>query len=171
VSTAATTAASAEVEIDCWQDPTVQLPAGLEVRRCIEAAFAAAGRVVPALGLRWVGAAESAELNHRYRGKPGPTNVLAFPAPSLPGLPDGEFDSPGDIVICVPVLEAEAAAQGKTARAHAMHLLVHGCLHLAGYDHDSGSEAERMERLEAGILVELGCADPYRMRPEGSVDE
>ena len=164
-------ATQAVMDIETWQDPSVQLPPGLDARRCIEAALAAVQRESQSLGLRWVSADESAEMNDRYRGKAGPTNVLAFPAPRLPGLPaDSEPDYLGDIVVCVPVMEAEAAAQGKTPRAHAAHLLVHGCLHLAGYAHEAAAEAARMERVETEVLAGLGYEDPYRLQPGGAAN-
>lgn len=168
---AITPAAAAVVEIEISQDPQVQPPADLDVRRCIELALASAECAGPSLGLRWVGSDESAKLNDRYRGKSGPTNVLAFPAPRLPGLPDAQAACLGDLVICVPVLESEAAGQGKTPAAHAAHLLVHGCLHLLGYDHDSTAAAERMERLETEVMATLGYDDPYRPRTHGVPDD
>ena len=171
MSAAAKSAAAAVVEIETWLDPAVRPPVGLDARRCVEAALAAADCDAQGLGLRWVGIDESTELNARYRGKSGPTNVLAFPAPRLPGLPGEQSGYLGDIAICVPVLEAEAAEQGKTLHAHAAHLLIHGCLHLAGYEHDTVPAAERMERLETEVMAGLGHDDPYRSRLEGSVDD
>ena len=171
MSPAFTAAAEAGVEIETWQDPAVQLPPGLDARGCIEAALAAARREARSLGLRWVDTAEGKDLNNRYRAKPGPTNVLAFPAPRLPGLPgDSEADYLGDIVVCVPVMEAEAAAQGKTVQAHAAHLLVHACLHLVGYEHESAAEAEGMERIETEVMAVLGYEDPYRPKHDGAAN-
>ncbi|MAT66140.1 MAG: rRNA maturation RNase YbeY [Gammaproteobacteria bacterium] len=113
------------------------------------------------LTLRLVDEAESSELNQTYRGKSGPTNVLSFPveAAELPGL---ELPLLGDLVICAPVVAREAAAQGKTAEAHWAHMVVHGMLHLQGYDHLEPAEAEVMESLETDILRRLGYPDPYR---------
>jgi probable rRNA maturation factor len=164
-------AATAVVEVETSQEKSAQPPSGLDVTGCIDVALAAAACDAHALGMRWVDAAESAALNQHYRGKPGPTNVLAFPAPRLPGLPKGQTGYLGDLVVCVPVLEAEAAEQGKTLEAHAAHLLIHGCLHLAGYEHDTGADAERMERLETEVMAALGYADPYRPRPDGAADD
>lgn len=115
------------------------------------------------LSIRIVDAAESRALNRRFRGRDNPTNVLSFPAELPPelGLP-----LLGDLVICRDVVEAEAADQGKPAEAHWAHMVVHGTLHLLGYDHDSVSEAETMEALEAEILAELGWPDPYQEREE-----
>lgn len=121
-------------------------------------AVLAGRREAAELSVRIVDEAESAELNERYRGKRGPTNVLAFPA----DLPE-EIDVPflGDLVICRAVVEREAAAQGKTPEAHWAHMVVHGSLHLLGYDHGDDEEAARMEALEVQILGRLGYADPY----------
>jgi probable rRNA maturation factor len=85
--------------------------------------------------------------------------VLSFPAE----VPEGILDIPllGDLVICVPVVEREAREQGKTAEAHWAHLVIHGCLHLLGYDHLEDEEAEEMEALERELLSELGYPDPY----------
>lgn len=112
------------------------------------------------LTVRIVGEAESRELNAGWRGKDRPTNVLAFPGGD-PALPDG-FDCPlGDLVVCAPVVRREAAEQGKTPESHWCHMIVHGTLHLAGYDHQAPAEAARMEGLERRILAELGFPDPY----------
>lgn len=116
---------------------------------------AVSGEVV----LRLVDAAESRALNARYRGKDAPTNVLSFPADSLPGIADAPL---GDIVLCVPQVVAEAAAQGKRLEAHWAHLVMHGCLHLLGHDHQQPDEAEQMEALERRLLAEHAFPDPYR---------
>ena len=112
------------------------------------------------LTLRIVGEAESAELNQRYRDRAGATNVLAFPAGELPAL-DDEPAPLGDVVICAPVVAAEAAAQYKSLDAHWAHIVIHGCLHLAGYDHLDDADAERMESRERELLAGLGFTDPY----------
>jgi probable rRNA maturation factor len=89
--------------------------------------------------------------------------VLSFNAPRLPrGARAGREQSLGELVICPPVLRAEARAQEKTLRAHWAHLVVHGALHLAGYDHQRGTDARRMERREIAVLRRLGFANPYR---------
>ena len=107
-------------------------------------------------------AEESQALNREYRGKDKPTNVLSFPSE----LPEEVLDSLpreplGDIIICVPVVFAEAAEQGKAARDHWAHLTVHGVLHLLGFDHIEDDEAEEMEGLEIRVLAGLGIANPY----------
>ncbi len=109
--------------------------------------------------IRIVDEAESQQLNRRYRAKDNPTNVLSFPADDSEYL---EYDNLGDLVICAPVVQREAAEQGKQVLAHWAHMVVHGMLHLQGYDHETASEAGDMERLEVEILGKLGFGDPYR---------
>jgi probable rRNA maturation factor len=110
-----------------------------------------------AVCVRLAGERESAELNARYRHREGPTNVLSFPAGDVaPGLTVW-----GDIVVCLPLVRREANVQGKSLDAHLTHLVVHGVLHLLGYDHESAAEADEMEALEREILERLGIADPY----------
>ncbi|SIQ41060.1 probable rRNA maturation factor [Aeromonas sp. RU39B] len=108
--------------------------------------------------VRLVDEAESNELNLTYRGKDKPTNVLSFPFEAPPGI---ELPLLGDLVICRQVVEREADEQGKPLEAHWAHMVVHGCLHLLGYDHIEDDEAEEMEQLERDIMNELGYADPY----------
>ena len=113
------------------------------------------------VSVRLVDSDEMATLNETYRGKTGTTNVLSFPA-SLPGeLGIGLL---GDIVICAPVVRAEATQQGKSAAAHWAHMTVHGTLHLMGYDHTNEEEAHIMEALETDILSELNFGCPYEAR-------
>ena len=107
--------------------------------------------------LRFVDAAEGASLNRRYRRKTGPTNVLSFVYDDRPGTVHG------DVVLCLPLLRQEAAEQGKTLAAHCAHLVVHGMLHLQGYDHLRADDAARMEAHEVAILATLGVADPYAL--------
>ncbi|HDX8350644.1 rRNA maturation RNase YbeY [Aeromonas veronii] len=108
--------------------------------------------------VRIVDEAESNELNLTYRGKDKPTNVLSFPFEAPPGL---ELPLLGDLVICRQVVEREAEEQGKPLMAHWAHMVVHGSLHLLGYDHIEDEEAEEMEQLERDIMQELGFSDPY----------
>jgi probable rRNA maturation factor len=117
----------------------------------------AAGRE---LGVSVVGAPESRRLNARYRGRDCPTNVLSFPAPPQPRGAD--VRPLGDLVVCGRLLRAEARAQAKTLRAHWAHLIVHGALHLIGYDHERDADARRMQRREIAVLRRLGFANPYR---------
>lgn len=102
-----------------------------------------------------------AELNASYRGKQAPTNVLSFPAgPSIP-IDDNDPQFLGDIVLALETLQREAAELGISVEHHMQHLVVHGLLHLLGYDHATEAEAEVMEGLEVAILARLGVADPY----------
>jgi probable rRNA maturation factor len=109
------------------------------------------------LGVSVVGPAASRKLNTRYRGRKHATNVLSFPAAPMPGAPLG------DLVICPQVLRTEAQEQNKSLRAHWAHLVVHGALHLVGYDHERDGDARRMERREIAVLRRLGFPNPYRL--------
>ena len=139
------------------------LPAARELQRWGGAALGAraAGREISVL---LVGPAASRTLNAQYRGRDRPTNVLSFPAPPRTADSSGLL---GDLVICPAVLRAEARAQHKSARAHWTHLVVHGVLHLTGYDHEREDQARRMERREIRVLRRLGVANPYRTVPPG----
>lgn len=135
------------------------VPTRAQFLRWIRAAVAGR-RQDAALTVRVVDAEEGAALNHQWRRKHGATNVLSFPVPDAPpAMPD----LLGDIVICAPVVHAEALAQGKSPEAHWAHLVVHGTLHLLGYDHLRASEARVMESLERDILFRLGYPDPYEV--------
>ena len=113
--------------------------------------------------VRVVDEAESQQLNHSYRGKAKPTNVLSFPFQCPPGI---EMSLLGDLVICAPVVANEAQEQGKATEAHWAHMVVHGCLHLLGFDHIKDDEAEQMEAEEIQILQQLGFANPYLLDNE-----
>jgi probable rRNA maturation factor len=102
-----------------------------------------------------------AELNGRFRGKPRPTNVLSFPASGGAAAPQAEHLPLGDIIIAYETVTQEARAEGKPTLSHLAHLVVHGILHLVGYDHGTDDAAERMENLERDILASLGIPDPY----------
>lgn len=117
------------------------------------------------VNVRIVDEAESAQLNERFRHREGATNVLAFPADSA--LLEFDSEAPiGDLVICAPVVEREAREQRKSAVAHWAHLVVHGALHLAGYDHDTEPLAAEMEGREQSVLASLGYPDPYELRDQ-----
>ena len=111
--------------------------------------------------LRIVDTEEGQSLNHGYRGKDYATNVLTFPIMQDPLLM-------GDIVLCAPVVEKEAAEQGISLESHYAHLTVHGVLHLQGYNHKNDADAEIMETLESQIVMNLGYADPYLVEKEAS---
>ena len=109
--------------------------------------------------VRFVNNDESQQLNNDYRGKDKPTNVLSFPFECPPEVP---LDLLGDLVICVPVIAREAEEQQKPIAHHYAHMIVHGTLHLLGYDHIEDAEAEEMEGLEIAILAKLAIDDPYQ---------
>ena len=115
------------------------------------------------LTVRIVDKAESQQLNYQYRGKDKPTNVLSFPFQNPPGI---SLPLLGDLVICRQVVENEAVEQNKTLTEHWAHMLIHGTLHLLGYDHIDSQEAFVMESLETKLLVELGFSDPYLSEKE-----
>ncbi|GAA3941568.1 rRNA maturation RNase YbeY [Litoribacillus peritrichatus] len=112
------------------------------------------------LTIRVVNADESQALNHQYRGKDKPTNVLSFPFEAPANIPD--FPLIGDLVICATVVEQEAIDQKKPATHHWAHMVIHGVLHLLGYDHIEDSDAEIMEGIEIDILSGLNIPDPYQ---------
>lgn len=122
------------------------------------------------LSIRMVDENESAELNQQYRSKQGPTNVLSFPA-DLPEFIQESLPLPllGDLVICAPVVAHEAQQQNKSPEAHWAHILIHGSLHLIGYDHIDDEDAEKMEQLETKILTSLSFPPPYE-QPPGAID-
>jgi probable rRNA maturation factor len=127
------------------------LPARGLLRRCVAAALERDAEIT----LRFVDQDEARRLNRRYRHRDRPTNVLTF-------VYDDERDVlRGDIVLCTPVLRREAQEQGQALAAHCAHLVVHGTLHLQGYDHVDDAGAARMEAHETAILARLGFADPY----------
>lgn len=147
---------SIELDLQLASDAT-DLPSDDELQRWAEKALQ--GRRQQAeLTVRIVDEAESQQLNHEYRGKDKPTNVLSFPFEAPPGI---ELDLLGDLVICAPVVTQEAAEQNKPLSHHWAHMLIHGILHLLGYDHISDQQAAEMEPLETKLLADLGIPDPY----------
>ncbi|MDE1166779.1 MAG: rRNA maturation RNase YbeY [Pseudomonas sp.] len=146
------------VELDLQLATQAPVPDEAEFRRWCELALRQR-KGDSELTIRLVDEAEGRELNHTYRHKDYATNVLSFEA----DVPDDMLDIPllGDLVICVAVVQREAVEQGKALEAHWAHLVIHGCLHLLGYDHIDDDEAEEMEALERTLLDELGHPDPY----------
>lgn len=141
-------------------------PADADFKLWLEAALEGR-RKQSVLTLRIVDEAESRELNHQFRGKNQSANVLSFPAATdFPaGLPAEQLsqleNELGDLVICAPVVRSEAESQAKPLSDHWAHLLIHGCLHLLGFDHINETQAECMEALEIEILAGLGINNPY----------
>lgn len=146
-------------------------PERAQIRRWVRAALVqlAANATTPhgraidgvALTIRFVDDDEGRVLNRDFRGKDYATNVLTFPYDDATAGRGGR-QVEADVVVCMPVLEAEAEAQRKALPAHTAHLVVHGTLHACGYDHEDGADAETMEMLERAVLARFGIADPYR---------
>lgn len=151
---------SIEVEDEAWQ-----ALAGLDqlARTAVASALSGAGAngEEREIALLFTSDQSIAEINADWRGKNNPTNVLSFPASSDMPIPEGEPRPLGDIVLSHGVIAREAAEQGKTLHDHTAHLIVHGVLHLLGFDHETDAEAGEMERLETDILKGLGISDPY----------
>lgn len=137
------------VQLVCADDLRNQVPDRKLLRKWAKAVYGDAATVT----MRFVDEDESQHLNDTYRCKNKPTNVLSFPYEDEPLM--------GDIVFCPSVITKEAKAQGKTVTAHMAHLVVHGMLHLMGYDHLNDRDAKEMESLETEILADLGFANPY----------
>ncbi len=137
------------VQLVCADELRKQIPDRKLLRKWAKAVYGDAATVT----MRFVDDDESQHLNDTYRGKNKPTNVLSFPYEDEPLM--------GDIVFCPSVIVREAKAQGKTITAHMAHLVVHGMLHLMGYDHLNDRDAKEMESLETEILADLGFANPY----------
>jgi probable rRNA maturation factor len=156
---------SAGHEVDVTVAPGAgEAPDPSDLRGWVQHALEGSGRAParPAeISVHVVDEEEIAALNRKYRGKHGATNVLSFPMGDIEGLPGGEPIALGDIVVCAGVVAKEAREQGKAATDHWAHMLVHGTLHLLGFDHEDAAEAAEMEGLEARLLAGLGIPDPY----------
>ena len=139
-----------------------ELPSDTQLRRWARAALADIGGNHE-LTVRIVDAPESADLNADYRHKQGPTNVLSFPFEAPPGVNSRLL---GDLVLCADVVQREAREQGKSPQAHWAHMIVHGVLHLRGFDHLTMIEAQAMETLETEILACLGYTNPYELHED-----
>lgn len=132
-------------------------PDKAQIQQWVDAALEDHGRDTEIV-IRIVDVHESAQLNKQYRHKPGPTNILSFPA----DIPEGiGLNLLGDLVVCAPVVEREAAEQQKFLTHHWAHIIIHGVLHLLGHDHIDDDEAEVMESKEINILQKLNISNPY----------
>jgi probable rRNA maturation factor len=155
--------------VDLQSSVRSALPAAARFTTWARAAAGARGEGAE-VAVRVVGLAEGRRLNLVWRGRDYATNVLSFPVPvgvpPVPGTARRRTRPLGDIVLCAPVVAREAARQGKLPLAHWAHLVVHGCLHLLGHDHERAIDARRMERRERRVLAALGFSDPYAP-PEG----
>lgn len=158
---------SVDLQIACRVD---SVPQQAEVHSWLEQAYLAGNGDASRrcdVSVRIVDEHESRQLNNQYRQQDKPTNVLAFPAgnPSeFAALPEDTARPLGDLVICGPLVEKEALEQGKSPAGHWGHLLIHGMLHLLGYDHETSSQAAEMETMERKILADRGFEDPYGAR-------
>jgi len=154
-----------EIQNACKND---DIPADEQISAWVSRALQAAGRSTDVeLAVRIVAIDEMRGLNLGYRQKDKPTNVLSFPAGAIEGLPAEAGLPLGDIVVCAAVVRAEADDQGKSLADHWAHMIVHGTLHLLGFDHEDDGEAVEMETLEKDILASCGVANPYaETRPD-----
>jgi probable rRNA maturation factor len=155
---------STEIDVQTASDAP-GIPDDREIRRWICAALDGAGyRRSCVVSVRVVDAEEMRDLNREFRGKDSSTNVLSFAAAEIAGVPADADRALGDLVICAPVLHDEALAQHKPLSHHWSHIVVHGTLHLLGFDHMNDIEAAEMETLETRILAAGGVPDPYSER-------
>lgn len=134
-----------------------ELPSTAQLQQWVDSALINNAQNVE-LTIRIVEQAESQQLNYQYRNKDKPTNVLSFPFEVPESI---ELNLLGDLVICSDIVEQEAKAQSKPLNAHWAHMVIHGCLHLLGYDHIKEDEAQEMEAREIDILSKLGFNNPY----------
>jgi len=154
------------VDLQIASENEQSLPALTQIETWVNAAILAASdktREEAELTVRVVDAEESQQLNSQYREKDKPTNVLSFPFQNPPGI---TLPLLGDLIICKSVVEKEAIEQNKRLISHWAHMLIHGTLHLLGYDHIEEKEAETMERIETNLMIELGYNDPYLSEKE-----
>ncbi len=150
---------TALVDYQCACDTDQLIPDEAQVNAWASQVFDAQDIRSQELTVRFVNEEESQELNYQFRGKDKPTNVLSFPFECPPDIPVNLL---GDLVVCVPVIHREAQEQGKQVEHHFAHMIVHGILHLLGFDHQNDEEAEEMESREIHILSQLEIDDPYQ---------
>ena len=140
------------------QSQYLEIPANLTIEKWVNSTLLHVTDTYDELGIRIVDVEESAKLNESYRNKPGATNILSFPC-------DNDLDVDirilGDLAICAAIVKNEANEQNKTFDDHFAHMIVHGVLHLLGYDHIDNTEAEEMEQLEVKILKSFNIENPY----------
>ncbi|MCH8248379.1 MAG: rRNA maturation RNase YbeY [Proteobacteria bacterium] len=143
------------------------VPNADDISLWVSRTVAASGRgSVGDVSIRVVDEKEMQGLNNRFRDQDKPTNVLSFPAGEIDGLPTGAELPLGDIVVCAAIVRDEAKQQGKSGASHWAHMIVHGTLHLLGFDHQKDTDAVEMEGLETRILTEHGIANPYGEPPQ-----
>lgn len=150
-----------DVQVACDDS---DVPSNRQIEFWATRAIVESGKTLPAnaeMSVRVVNREEIRSLNRDYRQMDKATNVLSFPAGRISGLPAEALQLLGDVVICAAVVREEAAEQGKAVDAHWAHMLVHGTLHLLGFDHQTAADAAEMEGLEARILTANGLSDPY----------
>lgn len=138
------------------------IPSNGDLQQWVRKAMEIAGHHNGEVSLRVVDSEEMQALNFQFRKKNAPTNVLSFATATIAGLPASSVPPLGDIVVCADVVTAEAKEQQKEAPDHWAHMLVHGSLHLLGFDHENDREAAAMEQLEVTILADLDVANPYK---------
>jgi probable rRNA maturation factor len=146
-----------DLQVACTAD---ELPSQSQLQLWVETALSTASQATQTfeLTIRLVELEESQQLNSQFRGQDKPTNVLSFPFEVPEGL---TLNLLGDLVICVDIMKNEAKSQNKKLFDHWAHLVIHGCLHLLGFDHISDAEAEEMEAIEVAALAKLNINNPY----------
>ena len=154
-------AVTADVQVACADS---NLPSAADLQTWVAAAVGRSGRAPnrdAEVAIRIVDADEIRTLNRLYRDKDYATNVLSFPADDMAGMPPDAPRLLGDVVVCASVVAAEAEEQAKDLQDHWAHMIVHGTLHLLGFDHETEAEAAEMEALEVRILAAQSVTDPY----------
>ena len=137
-----------------------EIPENQQIRKWVKTTLSAVNKKNRELTVRIIDEEECSDLNEQWRKRTGPTNVLSFPAGNVEQFTPGFI---GDIILCAPVINREAVEQKKQRDSHWAHMIVHGTLHLLGYDHLKAEEAEKMELLEIRILESMGIKNPYQL--------
>jgi probable rRNA maturation factor len=150
---------SAIIDLQIACQPNQSIPSQEDIQRWADLALTVSNDSEREITVRLVDTGESQQINGEYRDKPKPTNVLSFPFECPPQI---ELPLLGDLVICPVVVEAEAVEQSKQLQHHYAHLVIHGVLHLLGYDHIDPVQADEMESIETRLLAKLGIDDPYQ---------